>query len=553
MDAASGRPLEWLAVLPTHHSETENRYYNRLVGSAKQFNFGPASSPPMSVAFADDYEESEEEEEATAVTATPPRVQHPEVARKHELRQALLSSIRKPKRMGSATTSEAGDSQQARDQEPSPVRELPFKFANLTVRPVEPEVAPVGKYVPPPLQALQPLARAANPLASRSSAQLDAAVRAAAAIPLPPEGGAPGDTAGAFGGEVRDLENADVRDTLASEVRNSVQAPHQHQGKPSYEHLVRLKTPVPDTASYVSGAIDGATLDDPYSPSHLGWERYVNYSGNSISRYRKAQMMRLIFAHTLGESSAFEHTPLRQSVADLVQDGTTIRVKDNVQFPTYERFITCHMHFDFLYRSATLVITRLEFMLETVKYMRSEWPTLRFEAAYYITTRWAKQPYSGTIREDRDLLLLGADEAWATARRDNLCQYVLEYFPHMAFQRLLTRLSWQLPPETGIPTTLSSSGLVPTLGSSTPAAAPATSSAAASSAEGTSGSTRPAGPHSCPLCGKDHLYRVGFYEHTGPITKPCNKVKVFPDGTKKRCVKKHAFTGPLGSSCEFTS
>jgi len=326
--------------------------------------------------------------------------------------------------------------------------------------------------------------------------------------------------------------------------------------------------------------MDGVVSSDPYSPAHLGWERYVNYSGNSTAAHCKKQMMRIMFVHTLGESSEFEHTPLRQSITDLVQDGTSLRVKDTVHFPTYERFTTwCrklmveeytlvrgsgvapyveeHPRFGFFYRSATLVITRLEFMLETVEYMRSEWPSLRFEAAYlllttqYISTRWAKHAYSESYREDRELLRLGTSDSWGTLRRENIRQYVIDYFPHLALQRLLTRINVNLPVEAPqpYPFTFTNSG---SLGAPTPfTGTPNTTSSSSAQSGSSTTSVRPPGPHVCPLCGGDHLYRIGFYEHTGTITKPCNKVKVI-DGVKKQCVKKHAFTGPLASPCDHT-
>ncbi|KAK3248238.1 hypothetical protein CYMTET_42299 [Cymbomonas tetramitiformis] len=292
-------------------------------------------------------------------------------------------------------------------------------------------------------------------------------------------GAAPYDPAATSGTAVRDVENTEFREILSSEVARSVREPGAQQGNFGFDYLVSLQTPLPDVASYVSGAIDGVSPTDPFSPSHLGWERYVNYSGNSTASHCKKQMMRVMFVNTLGESSEFEHTPLCQSVTDLIQDGSTLKVKDNVHFPSYERFTTwcrklgesytlvsdsgvspyCpgHPHREYLHRSATLVITRFEFLIEMVDYMRAEWPTLRFEAAYlllithYISARWAnKQPFSDTFLEDREFLRLGASRAWGTSRREIIRQYVVDYFPHTALQRLLSRVNATFQPEVSL-------------------------------------------------------------------------------------------------------
>eukprot|EP00854_Cymbomonas_tetramitiformis_P011380 gene11380-biopygen11680 len=285
-----------------------------------------------------------------------------------------------------------------------------------------------------------------------------------------------------------------------------------------------------------------------------------------------------MFVHTLGESLEFQHTPLQTSVADLVQDGTSIRVRDNVLFPSHGRFIAwcqkmveeyslirdsglgvyedTHPLFDLVYRSATLVIS-VEYMLELVDYMRTEWPSLRFEAAYllltthYITERWFRYPYAESSIQDRELLHLSMSEDLGSTRRDNIRQFVEEVFPITALQRLLCRLNIQLQADVhSTPWPFPSLAVGPTAvsgqsGSVLPAAP------TAQGAQNPGVPVRPAGPDVCPLCGGDHLYRVNFYEHTGPVTKPCNRAKTV-DGARKRCIEKHAFTGPLGTPCDFT-
>ncbi|KAK3278612.1 hypothetical protein CYMTET_13452 [Cymbomonas tetramitiformis] len=477
MDQASGRRLDWLAILPTHRTVEGERYLNRVANVAKDFHYSKLAENPTCIAFADDYEGSAEEDEIEepAAIATPPRILHPEAERKTALRAALLTTVRKPTRPSSSrTTSEAGDSQAPHDQAPSPLRSLPAHFASLAVQQSQEVPAAVGKYIPPHMQLSQPAARAANPLHPQLPHPPHPVESAAAGAHLP-HPAAPIDPAGVFGHGIREVESQELRDLLVAEVTKAVRWPSAHQGNPGFDYLVSLPTPRPGISSYVTGAIDGVVATDPFSPSHVGWERYVNYSGNSIATHCKKQMMRIMFVNTLGERSKFEHTPLRQSMADLIQDGTSIRVMDNVQVPSYERFTTwCrklieeytvirdsgvgpythgHPHYYLLLCSAIVVITWLEFMLETVEYMRSEWPTLRFEAAYlllttqYISTRWAKQPYSETYREDRELLRLGAADSWGSARRDNVRQYVIDYFPHLALQRLLIRVNVTIPGE----------------------------------------------------------------------------------------------------------
>ena len=217
IDAASGRPLEWLAVLPTHRTKKAERYLQRVQNIAKGFAYSADKvSDPTCLAFAGDYTVSDEEdsdEEDAAVTATPPRLLHPEALRQKQIRAALLSSVRKPARPASSrTTSEAGDSQAPRDQELSPAKPLQAQLSALTLS-TQPVPQAPGKYIPPHLQP-QPPARASNPI------QPPAPV-AAAPHPLS-FGTAVSDPAATFGTAVRDVENAEFRELMASEVSRSV-------------------------------------------------------------------------------------------------------------------------------------------------------------------------------------------------------------------------------------------------------------------------------------------------------------------------------------------
>ncbi|KAK3237649.1 hypothetical protein CYMTET_52295 [Cymbomonas tetramitiformis] len=86
-------------------------------------------------------------------------------------------------------------------------------------------------------------------------------------------------------------------------------------------------------------AVDGKSAGNPSSPSQVGRGRYANHSGNGASKYAKAQMMRIMFVHNLGESLELQHTPLQTSVSDLVQDGAPIRVRDDVLPLAHGRFV----------------------------------------------------------------------------------------------------------------------------------------------------------------------------------------------------------------------
>jgi len=337
---------------------------------------------------------------------------------------------------------------------------------------------------------------------------------------------------------------------------------------PTFEELMHATVTTHGLGDLVSGAIDGLTLRDPASPSYPGREMLENYSGNSTDAASKRQMQRLMQSDTLGASSELQYTPLQERGGDLVQEGASLRVKDKLQFPRADRFLNwCRRRcedwerirssglgvfahssdpdsaFKSHYRTAVLIVSRYEFMMELVDYVRSEMPNVPFDAtyvlitSYYVTARWTKQPFSRALKEDRDLVRMGSEPyTTVSARRENLRRLVMETFPTMAFQRVMVRL--------GLLGNLAAPGAglfpVPPQPSEQLPRSPVTP-------EVPSEASRP-----CPLCGSaEHSYYAGHYTHTGPITRACNRVKRV-DGVKKKCVKKHAFSGPLMSPCEYT-
>ncbi|KAK3240812.1 hypothetical protein CYMTET_12999 [Cymbomonas tetramitiformis] len=180
---------------------------------------------------------------------------------------------------------------------------------------------------------------------------------------------------------------------------------------------------------------------------------------------------------------------------------------------------------------------------------------MRFEATYllltskYITNRWNKYPYKESRKEDRTFLRLGTAQGTLSSRRDELRQYVIEAFSHLEYGRLLSRLNQgSLMGSAASPHQIPLYGQVPGL-----AQLP---TAPATAGEGSGGSSTPATPNRrgpCPLCGGPHAYRTDAYDHPAdvPITKQCNRVRSV-NGVRKKCVKLHAFSGPLATPCEPT-
>ncbi|KAK3272638.1 hypothetical protein CYMTET_19077, partial [Cymbomonas tetramitiformis] len=176
-------------------------------------------------------------------------------------------------------------------------------------------------------------------------------------------------------------------------------------------------------------------------------------------------------------------------------------------------------------------------------------PNVPFDAtyvlitSYYVTARLTKQPFITALSEDRDLLRLGSEPfTTVSLRRENLRRFVMEKFPTAAFERVLARTGYLGRP------IAQGAGLFPVppmIGAPSPSVGEATGVPPAEP-------VHPAASRPCPLCGSTaHNYYAGHYTHEGPITRACNRVKRV-DGVKMKCVKKHAFSGPLMSPCEYT-
>ncbi|KAK3247993.1 hypothetical protein CYMTET_42529 [Cymbomonas tetramitiformis] len=557
------------------HTIMGNIFHRRChsrAGGAKLIEAYTSDYLGPALAFPGEFDDYAEEIDPLNASPLATRAQrHPEQQRVHELRNSLVSSCQKAPHSAPPSVSDETDSQLDDQQEPSPLRELPKGLGRLTLEPVvqqrahSPPAVPVAripaerKYVPPGRRMLP----------SKEAPTLPTNAPIASNAP--------------YGYGVHCVEDPGVANMLKQESDRLLVEPQQFQGTPTFEDLVHLKNPTSCMSSLVTGEIDGISESDPASPSAPGTERYVNYSGNSTSKYSKAQMRRLMFVPTLGESSEFQYTPLQHNTGDIVQDGSSLRVRDNIQFPSFDRYTTwCRKmveewetirssgygiyapsvddSFRLQYRSATLVITRFEFLRELCDYVRSEWPELRFEATYtlitshYLTARWSKYPYKDSQKEDRTLLRLGMAGGSASSRRDDLHQYVMENFPHLEFGKLLSRLNLTgaggASPWFPWPGGVTSGALPPSsvLGNASSSMPPSNSGAPARATPTTRSDVGP-----CPLCGGAHSYRAGAYNHPAelPILRTCNRIKTI-GGVRKKCIVKHAFSGPLITPCDFT-
>eukprot|EP00854_Cymbomonas_tetramitiformis_P005727 gene5727-6916_t len=324
------------------------------------------------------------------------------------------------------------------------------------------------------------------------------------------------------------------------------------QGTPiTFESLLDLPPVVMGLDELVTGTIDGLTVRDPASPSFPNRETVENYSGNSTDKASKAQMQRIMQSPTLGESSEYQYTPLQDRGGDLIQEGSSLRVKDK-RIEEWERirdirigvFAPDTVNYRSFIRTAMIIIARYEFLLELVDFIRNEYPQVPFEATYvlitshYVTARWSKQPYNKAFSEDRDFLRTSFYFSSMSERRENLRRLVSEVFPHVEFNRILSRVGLLTAPGHSTPAQPLLFNNQPVLPPSVPL----------------DSNPRAEPPRPCGLCGsRDHQYRVGCYTHpeAAAITRPCNCIKRL-DGVKKKCVKLHAFTGPLGTPCEYT-
>ncbi|KAK3240811.1 hypothetical protein CYMTET_13000 [Cymbomonas tetramitiformis] len=320
METARGGSIDHLVILPNHARGAEDTYYGRVLEMTLE-------GPPLAYPGVYDELVTEDVPLHAADSGTPSHTLsqlHPVQQQLQTLREGLLNSIQRTTAVGnpspatSDTDSQLGDVQQA-----SPFRLLPHALGELRLQHAADPVAPTEeKYVPPGRRTTQ----APNKPTHKSDAPAGA-IGGATKYPNP------------FDDQVANPQSAAFQEFLANEATRLQREGPAFKGTPTYDDLVSLQSPDTGMEAYVTGEIDGLTVADPASPSHLGCERFVNYSGNSVTKHSKTQMQRMMFVQTLGESSEFQHTPLQRNVNDLVQDGSSIRVKDNIQFPTFEHFM----------------------------------------------------------------------------------------------------------------------------------------------------------------------------------------------------------------------
>ncbi|KAK3260351.1 hypothetical protein CYMTET_30685 [Cymbomonas tetramitiformis] len=153
------------------------------------------------------------------------------------------------------------------------------------------------------------------------------------------------------------------------------------------------------------------------------------------------------------------------------------------------------------------------------------------------------KPFTGAAKLDRDLLRF----QWEIPdgdRRDVVRRYVVDTLSPSQVLEALQRvgvLGSTSPPGPSIQMASSPSPQPPR---GAPAA-PLSRTVATSS---------PTGTLRCPLClGPYQYHRVDHYDRPPeePITQTCGKEKVI-QGVKKKCILKHAFSGPLRTPCEHT-
>ncbi|KAK3275120.1 hypothetical protein CYMTET_16752 [Cymbomonas tetramitiformis] len=608
-----------LVILPFHVSPASQRAYSRLLETYKGFA-GPE------LAFMGDFDELSDVDPVGADDSSP-RVLEPAQNRLVEMRTQLLSSLSRTRsrcqRTSGGSTAGSEPSSDGGLQRGSPIRaELVAQLSAVrSLKKSEPvpltlagagHVGPsaglisaseaVARYVAPGLRAEQPsLGVTATVPTSQASNLLGgiSAVEPIAHALLPPDRGVrrfaesevPLGIFGQAGNYIQPeqlsggLHNINITatgtghlDTNVASLMPGVAPTTTAPGPPatvpsggnalSFEDLLSAAVVSHGLTDLVTGAIDGLTLRDPASPSYPGREMMENYSGNSTDSASRKQMQRIMQSDTLGASSEFQYTPFQERAGDLIQDGATLRVKDKLQFPRVDRFLSwCRRRcedwerirdsgigvftynpdpaspFKAHYRTAVMIVARYEFLMELVEYVRTEMPHVPFEAtyvlitSYYVTARWTKQPFTTALSEDRDLLRLGSEKfTTVSARRENLRRLVMESFPTVAFQRVLARTGY-------VPTPMvQGAGLLP---------APP-QSGVLSPPSGAGAVVPPVASRPCPLCGSsEHSYYAGNYTHTGTITRACNRVKRV-DGVKMKCVKKHAFSGPLMTPCDYT-
>ncbi|KAK3270082.1 hypothetical protein CYMTET_21506 [Cymbomonas tetramitiformis] len=376
-----------------------------------------------------------------------------------------------------------------------------------------------------------------------------------------------------------------LRLRITEELQRQTAQRHDAAGTP-YSLMLSAVAPTRGIAELVTGEIDGLTVTDLDSPSALRREMRENYSGNGTTKADKSVMRRLMQVDTLGDSAELQHTPLqhtplqhtplqhtplRASHESITMDGNKLKVRDCLQFPRRDRYLAyCRkrmakwqsiMHSDHgvfasthesqLYhrRTALLIQARYEFLVELVDHAGLEWAWCTWESLYvFITTKyvsaWELQPFTAAAKLDRDLLRFQCEHLDGD-RRDVVRRYVADTLSPSqvleALQRVVGVLGSSSPPLAPVQTPNSSPSQPPRGATSVPHSRTLTPSAPQS------------GTLRCPLCLGPHQYRVDHYDHRPeePITQTCGKEKVV-QGVKKKCILKHAFSGPLRTPCEHT-
>eukprot|EP00854_Cymbomonas_tetramitiformis_P016017 gene16017-18997_t len=219
----------------------------------------------------------------------------------------------------------------------------------------------------------------------------------------------------------------------------------------SIDLLLSAVAPKDGIEGLVSGAVDGLVTTDLDSPSALHREMRENYSGNGTTKVDKLLMRRSMQVDTLGDSAELQHTPLRVTQESLTMSGSKLLVKDRLQFPRRDRFLTycrkriaewntiqhsglgvfstTHESCVFHIRTALLIQARYGFMIELVEHAGLEWSWCTWESLFvYLTAKyvsaWELQPYTRAVRLDRDLL--GFQHEGHGDLRDVFRQYVVD-------------------------------------------------------------------------------------------------------------------------------
>ncbi|KAK3241455.1 hypothetical protein CYMTET_48772 [Cymbomonas tetramitiformis] len=608
--ANTGTPLEYLVVIPTHTTEAAELHLRSLQDAAEGFvgikfawlgdaegeeEFSGLSGTPV----------AHRDPERNTKLALREELRH-SVQRERDLRVAHANSARSSESgdtpEGSIPEGNYGYSPAVAFQAPSsgaaqpalgvthpshsiptvgvaPNSLLPHPLGELTVEPQlapgEPATYPPGAYIPPHLRpnatthASIPAPLRAVPPSVVNPQPVTAGLLPTAAVPARGQVGTTTSTAPAAGLQPDDLSSDLLRLRVTEELQRQTAQRHDAAGA-TYALMLAAVTPTMGISELVTGEIDGLAVTDLDSPSALRREMRENYSGNGTTKADKTVMRRLMQVDTLGDSAELRHTPFRASSESVTMDGNKLKVRDRLQFPRRDRYLAyCrkrsaewrsimdsgHGVFAATYesqvyhrRTALLIQARYEFLIELVDHAGLEWSWCSWESLYvFITTRyvsaWELQPFTGAAKLDRDLLRF----QWEIPdgdRRDVVRRYVVDTLSPSQVLEALQRvgvLGSTSPPGPSIQMASSPSPQPPR---GAPAA-PLSRTVATSS---------PTGTLRCPLClGPYQYHRVDHYDRPPeePITQTCGKEKVI-QGVKKKCILKHAFSGPLRTPCEHT-